>query len=119
MGASERRDLLLARQRVLRARHDELADLEGRDAEALRRAERLDPVLHDADRLMEVVDDIVAGYGRRLLLVAYVVLVLAVVPAGLVIADLLPAAALLGSLLLLAVAAGLWRTGRVLARTGS
>ena len=112
MGASEQRDRLLARQQALRERYDELAGgdaPEELDAEALRRT----------DELMEVADELAAETGRRLLLATFVLLCVAVVPALLVTFGVLPAYALLGSVLLLAVAVALGLTGRSLTRAGS
>jgi hypothetical protein len=113
---SERRDRLLARQRELRGRHDGLADL---DAETLHRTERLDPLLRGTDELMRVVDDLAAETAHRLVLATFVLLCLAAVPAVLVAVGVLPAPALLGSLLLLAAAAALWFISRHTAGTGS
>jgi len=112
VGASERRDRLLARQQALRERHDELAGgdaPEELDAEALRRT----------DELMEVADELAAETGRRLLLATFVLLCVAIVPAVLVTFGVLPAPALLGSVLLLAVAVALGLTGRSMTRAGS
>jgi hypothetical protein len=114
--ATERRDRLLAQQRELRARHHELTGL---DAEALHRTDRLDPVLRETDELMKVVDDMAAETAHRLLQATFVLLVLAILPAVLVAVHVLPAPALLGSLLLIAAAAALWLTGRTLPRTVS
>jgi hypothetical protein len=122
VGASEQRDRLLARQRTLRARHDELAGAEGSagpDAEALHRTGRLDPVLHDTDELIKVLDDIAVDTARRLRPAIFVLLGIAVVPAVLVASSVLPAVALLGSLLLLVVAVALWLIARTLTGTGS
>jgi len=116
VGALDRRDRLLARQRELRVRHDELAGL---PAETLQRTDRLDRVLLDTDELMRAVDAGAAETARRLLVATFVLLGLAVVPAVLVAAGVLPAVALLGSLLLLAMAIACWLAGRATPGAGS
>jgi hypothetical protein len=178
VGASERRDRLLARQQALRERHDELAALDDTHApagpdKARTSADRdnlhapaglgdtgptagregagapagregagasagrdgidsgagrdgadsgagLDAeVFRRTDALMEVVDEVAAETGRRLLLATFVLLCIAIFPAGLVAFGVLPAHALLGSLLLLAVAVVLGLLGRSMTRDSS
>lgn len=109
MGASERRDRLLERQRELRARHDALG---APGAEPPYPAERLEQLFADTDELMKVVDELAADAARRRLLGTFVLLGVAAVAAVLVAVGLLPAWALLAVLLVLAVAVVLWLTTR-------
>lgn len=107
MGASERRDRLLERQRELRARHDALGGL---GVEPPYAAEQLDPLLVATDELMEVVDAMAAVAARRRLVGVFVLLGVAAVGAVLVAVGVLPAYALLAVLVVLAAAVVLWLT---------
>lgn len=115
MGASERRDRLLERQRELRARHDALGGL---GVAPPYPAEQLDPLLADTDALMAEVDGLAAVGARRRLLGALALLGVAAVGAVLVAAGVLPAYWLLAVLLVVAAAVALWLTTRDLPGVG-
>jgi len=107
VGASERRELLLERQRELRARHDALGGL---GVEPPYAVEHLDPLLAATDALMEVVDGMAADVARRRLTGVFVLLGVAAAGAVLVAVGVLPAYALLAVLVVLAAAVVLWLT---------
>jgi hypothetical protein len=107
VGASERRDQLLERQRELRVRHDALGGL---GVEPPYAAEHLDPLLAATDELMEVVDDMAADAARLRLVGVFVLLGVAALGSVLVAVGVLPAYALLAVLIVLAAAVVLWLT---------
>jgi VIT1/CCC1 family predicted Fe2+/Mn2+ transporter len=115
VGASQRRDQLLERQRELRARHDELGGL---GAEPPSDPGRLEPVFTATDELMAVVDALAVDAAQRRLLLTFVLLGVGALVAVLVAAGLLPAWALLAVVLLLAAAVALWLTTRPVPGSG-
>jgi acyl dehydratase len=104
VGVSDAPDQLADRRRVLREQFVALDDLSG---EPLDHPEQLDRVFADADRLMDLVDEIAARTAGRLRWVAFGLLTVAALLAVLVAFGVLPVPVLIAVLLVLVAAVGI------------